>query len=183
MTETEIKLAVADLNTFKKHLRELGWRVSVERQEEKNFVYDYPDQSLFKSGRLLRLRQAGERGWMTVKGPPRKGTAHKVRDEYEFETKDIDVLSKMFETLGYELHWRYDKWRAVYKCDGEPGLVFLDETPIGNFIELEGDAAWIDHMARKLGFGPSDYITSSYRELFIEYQRRHPEIGKHMVFS
>jgi adenylate cyclase class 2 len=183
MTETEIKLAVPDLKALKDRLRELGWRVCVKRQEEKNLVYDYPDQGLFQSGRLLRLRQVGKRGWMTVKGPPRKGTAHKVRDEYEIETKRIDVLSKMFEALGYVLLWRYEKFRAVYQCEGQKGLVCVDETPIGDFIELEGDAAWIDRMAKKLGFGPSDYITSSYRELFIEYQRRHPEIGQHMAFS
>lgn len=182
MTETEIKLAIPDPEAFKDRLRQLGWRVRVRRQQEQNLVYDYPDQALFKSGRLLRLRQTGKRGWMTVKGPPRRGTAHKVRDEYEIETKRIDILAKMFETLGYELLWRYEKFRAVYKCDGEPGLVFVDETPIGNFVELEGDAAWIDRMAKKLGFSPSGYITLSYRELFVEYQRQHPEIGRYMVF-
>ncbi len=182
MTETEIKLAVPDLKVLKGRLRELEWRVCVRRQEEKNLVYDYPNQGLFKSGRLLRLRQVGKRGWMTVKGPPREGTAHKVRDEYEIETKHIDVLSKMFETLGYALLWRYEKFRAVYQCEGQKGLVFVDETPIGNFIELEGNAAWIDRMAKKVGFRHSNYITASYRELFIEYQRQHPEIGPYMVF-
>jgi adenylate cyclase class 2 len=182
MIETEVKLAISDPAAFKDRLRKLGWRIAVRRQEEKNMVYDYPNQTLFKSSRLLRLRQVGKRGWMTVKGPPHKGTAHKVRDEYEIETHQIDILSKMLETLGYELLWRYEKFRAVYKSDAESGLVFVDETPIGNFVELEGEAGWIDRMARKLGFSPSDYITASYRELFAAYQRQHPEIGRHMVF-
>ncbi len=183
MTETEIKLAISDPKAFRNRLRLLGWSVCVRRQQERNFVYDYPDQSLFKSGRLLRLRQVGKRGWMTVKGPPRRGTVHKIRDEFEIETKQTDVLRRMLETLGYDLLWKYEKFRAVYQRQGEPGLIFVDETPIGNFVELEGDAVWIDRMAKKLGFRPSDYITASYRELFTEYQRRHPEIGKHMAFS
>jgi adenylate cyclase class 2 len=43
----------------------------------------------------------------------------------------------------------------------------LDETPIGNFLEIEGDPAGIDAAAARLGFARSDYITDSYHRLFL----------------
>jgi len=45
--------------------------------------------------------------------------------------------------------------------------VMVDETPIGNFLEIEGDPAGIDAVAARLGFARSDYITDSYHRLFL----------------
>jgi adenylate cyclase class 2 len=183
MIETEIKIRVADIEDVKRQLRKLGWRVSVRREIERNFVYDRPDDSLFASARLLRVRQMGKRGWLTVKGPPQKGVVHKVRPEYEIETADPTVLIKMVETLGFVLKWRYEKFRTTYRVVEESGKILLDETPIGNFIELEGSPDWIDATATKLGFDRSHYVKDSYRELFIKYQRTQPIPPKHMVFE
>jgi hypothetical protein len=44
----------------------------------------------------------------------------------------------------------------------------LDETPIGVFVELEGERREIDRAARMLGFARSDYINKSYGELLLE---------------
>jgi adenylate cyclase, class 2 len=59
----------------------------------------------------------------------------------------------------------------------------LDETPIGTYLELEGDPDWIEAMARELGFGEKDYITASYGQLFIEWRERTASTGKEMVFE
>jgi adenylate cyclase, class 2 len=183
MLETEIKIRIADVKDTKRQLRKLGWRVSVRREIERNFVYDRPDDFLYSSERMLRVRQVGKRGWLTVKGPPQRGVAHKVRREYEIETADPTVLIKMVETLGFVLKWRYEKFRTTYRRAEEKGKVLLDETPIGNFIELEGSPAWIDPTAKKLGFDRSNYIKDSYRELFIKHQRTRRNPPKHMVFE
>ena len=42
----------------------------------------------------------------------------------------------------------------------------MDETPIGIFLEIEGDAEGIHAVAAELGFSPSDYVTESYVGLF-----------------
>jgi adenylate cyclase class 2 len=183
MIEIEIKIRVADIEEIKRQLRRLGWRVSVRREIERNFVYDRPDDSLYSAARLLRVRQVGKRGWLTVKGPPQRGVAHKVRPEYEIETADPPVLVKMVETLGFVLKWRYEKFRTTYRRAEENGKILLDETPIGNFVELEGSPGWIDATARKLGFDRSNYVKDSYRELFIKYQRTQPNPLEHMVFA
>jgi len=183
MIETEIKLRIADIDGVKRQLRKLGWRVAVRREIERNFVYDRPDDSLFAAARLLRIRQVGKRGWLTVKGPPQKGVVHKVRPEYEIETADPSVLINMVETLGFGLKWRYEKFRTTYRRANEKGKILLDETPIGNFVELEGSPNWIDATATKLGFDRSNYVKDSYRELFIKYRRTLPNPPEHMAFK
>ncbi len=47
----------------------------------------------------------------------------------------------------------------------------VDETPIGLFVELEGQREEIDRAAGMLGFARSDYINKSYGALFVEERR------------
>jgi hypothetical protein len=44
----------------------------------------------------------------------------------------------------------------------------MDQTPIGDFIEIEGSAEEIDGIASALGFTRQDYITANYYTLFRE---------------
>ena len=57
---------------------------------------------------------------------------------------------------GYRESWRHR--------DQE---IEIDETPIGCFLEIEGDAAGIAAVASELGFTPADYIAESYAGLFV----------------
>ena len=43
----------------------------------------------------------------------------------------------------------------------------IDETPVGTYVEIEGDAAAIHAAAARLGFTPADYVTASYRTLYV----------------
>ena len=56
----------------------------------------------------------------------------------------------------------------------------LDETPIGNFLELEGPQRWIDEVARQLGYSRREYIKDSYAALYREKcQTEHKTPGKY----
>jgi len=57
--ETEIKLPVADAQTARVLLRRAGFHVSRRRVFEANTVFDTADLELRKTGRLLRVREAG----------------------------------------------------------------------------------------------------------------------------
>jgi adenylate cyclase class 2 len=58
----------------------------------------------------------------------------------------------------------------------------LDETPIGDFLELDGPSYWIDETAARLGFSGEEYVTCSYYTLYQEYLRAHPEAPRNMTF-
>jgi len=145
-----------------------GFRVSKPRIFEANTLFDTPQGSLWRSGRLLRLRRAGSQGILTYKGAPIAGK-HKDREELETPVSNLDTMNQILARLDFTPGFRYEKYRTEYQRVGEAGVAALDETPIGVYLELEGAPDWIDTQARRLGFAESDYITASYYGLYVDY--------------
>lgn len=181
-TEVEVKLAVNDVEGTSKRLRDLGFSVSREREFESNTLYDRTDRQLRNAGMLMRLRKAGDRNVLTWKGPSDPGR-HKSRPERETSVGSIDTLAEIFGHLGYEPVFRYEKFRTEFRRSGEEGSVVLDETPIGNYLELEGPADWIDATAAELGFRSGDYIVDSYGGLYLKWREHNGVQRNDMVFS
>ena len=114
--------------------------------------------------------------------------SYKVREEIEVEVGDAVVLTKIFEGLGMSGWFRYEKYRTTYRLPASKPwanglLVELDETPIGNFVELEGPSQAIDRAAEELGFSKRDYVLKNYLVLYVEECRRKGEEPRHMVFE
>src|SRR5580698_4749335 len=99
-TETEIKLAVADVRTARKLLRGAGFTVSRRRVFEGNVIFDTPGLTLRSASTLLRMRQAGRLTTVTYKGKPLVGK-HKSREELELSISDASTMDAIFERLGY----------------------------------------------------------------------------------
>ncbi len=171
--ETEVKLPVHDAEKIRRKLRRLDFRLLKPRHFEANHLYDFPDQRLRLSHSLLRLRFDSGDGLLTYKGAPLDSKNYKVRREVETLVADGQQLKTILESLGFREGFYYEKYRTVYvprekrRRLGPPSLVF-DETPIGDFLELEGPERWIDSTARKLGYTRADYITHSYAALYFQ---------------
>jgi adenylate cyclase, class 2 len=86
--------------------------------------------------------------------------------------------------LGLRVGFRYEKYRTTFAVRGKSKElhVTLDETPVGNFLELEGTPRLIDQVARALNFGPEDYVRSTYFEIYAMQQRRRGRPVRNMVF-
>lgn len=183
-TETEIKLALTDRESLLARLPSLGFRLSAPRQFEANTIYDLPTGTMRQEGCILRLRQTGtgadSRWILTYKGPATTGR-HKSREELETAVADGSLLAQMLERLGYRATFRYEKYRTEF-TDGE-GILTVDETPIGEYMELEGGAAWIDRQAATLGYGEGQYITRSYGGLYLDHCEKSHVTPGHMVFG
>ena len=78
--------------------------------------------------------------------------------------------------------FRYQKYRTEYKQAGRAGVATLDETPIGMYLELEGQPGWIDRTARQLGYRESDYIVSSYGRLYLDWCKKNRVKPTNMVW-
>jgi len=169
--ETEIKLVVRNPKELRWRLSELGFRPVLARHFESNYLFDFPDQRLRKSRCLLRLRFADERGLVTFKGAPIQSRDYKIRREIETNVEDGHQLREIFRNLGLGEVFCYEKFRTIYaprgkKLASEAPHAVYDETPIGNFLELEGPERWIDEVARQLGYSRKEYITESYAALY-----------------
>lgn len=184
MTEREIKLPVDDLGRTRAALAERGWRTPHGVAYERNTIYDTPDGRIHAAGQLLRVREISGRGAFTFKQPQRIVDGHQVREEHETEAADPEALHRIVEGLGYRPSWIYEKRRTRYEREDSPGVIELDDTPIGAYLELEGPADWIDRTAAELGYEPADYIAASYRTLFERWREETGRQGRRdMVFD
>jgi len=181
--EIEIKLSLpAKLAKIRRALRDTGFRIHKRRVREINVLFDTPEKSLRSQGKLLRVRHAGDTQVLTYKGPSTPGR-HKKREELEVEISTPHGLEDILHYIGFEPAFRYDKIRTEYAKPHSSGKIMLDETPIGNFLEIEGSAKWIDDTAKRLGFATTDYITASYGALYFTYCNEHGIEPKNMVFK
>lgn len=178
--EVEVKLPVSSLDAVRQRIAEQEWTQLGPRTLEINVLFDREGTPLRAAGTVLRLRQYGDRHVLTYKGPGRDGK-HKVREEIETSVGSLDAMVAIFARLGFHPGFRYEKYRTEY-TDGT-GHLTVDETPIGNFLELEGPAAWIDQWAARLGYQESDYITLSYGRLYAAYCERVGVPIANMVFA
>lgn len=178
--EIEIKLRVPDALSARRTILQAGFRTRRRRIFESNVVFDTDAKALRARGELLRLRRVGRAALLTYKGPALPGR-HKSREEIELAIGQPDQLSLILRRLGYHSVFRYDKYRTEFANDAD-GVVTLDETPIGVFLELEGAPAWIDETASRLGFSESDYITESYGGLYLAYCRERGIQPTDMIF-
>lgn len=162
--ETEIKLKVASLEAAREALVGIGAQATRARHIEDNLLFDFEGGVLRGRGQLLRLRETPSGAVLTFKGPYRVEDGLKSREEIEAASAEGSALRAILNRLGFVPVFRYQKYREAYAWQGLE--IVLDETPIGNFLEIEGDAAGIHAAATALGFGPEDYLTDSYAALY-----------------
>jgi adenylate cyclase class 2 len=180
--ETEIKLRLAGARDGRARLKEAGFQVRRRRTFEANVIYDTPAQDLRGQGMLLRLRRYGPHSVLTYKGPSRRGR-HRTRPEFEVIVSDPVAAAQILCGLGFGPCFRYEKYRTEFSNHEPGGIALLDQTPIGDFLELEGEPEWIDRAARRLGFSSRDYVTESYGALYLAWCRDRNQPPGDMVFA
>jgi adenylate cyclase class 2 len=183
--ETEIKFRVGDLRALTHKLRGAGFRLVTRRTHEINTLYDLPGEILRKRKELLRLRKYGSVWTLTHKSGTTRGR-HSSRVELETTVSDGKKMDAILRALGYSPSFRYEKFRAEWaekKKHVGKGHVVVDETPIGNFCEIEGSPRWIDATAKKLGVSAADYITKNYATLFAEWKQGTGSSAVEMIFE
>jgi adenylate cyclase, class 2 len=156
-----------------------------------------PEPSKGRSSRARADKSPKQRMLLTFKLPiaaedghsrPSSDATHKVREELELEVADAGTLTRVFEGLGMKGWFRYEKYRTTFRLPASLSwakglLIELDETPIGTFVELEGQPDAIDRAAKELGYAKRDYIVESYLALYVKACRRRGQEPRDMLFS
>ncbi|MBP7775994.1 MAG: class IV adenylate cyclase [Acidobacteria bacterium] len=134
------------------------------RRLQRDVIVDTAERALASRGWVLRVRDDNGDAFLTFKGAVEPGP-FKARQEIETAAGSAGGLLAILAALGYTPVFRYEKYREELDVPG--ALLAIDETPIGTFLEIEGEADAITEWARRLGFSAADYITASYRSLFL----------------
>lgn len=167
--EREIKLSFESAAAAREAVAALGAVPLRARRLQDDRLLDTGAGRLRADWCTLRVRiESPESGsedvaTLTFKGPPRPDVM-KVREELETGVVDGNVLLLVLARAGFDVWFRYQKYREEFECDGT--IVAIDETPCGVFVELEGTEEGVTRLARALGRAPGDYITASYRRVW-----------------
>lgn len=166
MVEIEVKIEIKNPALLHERLIAQGARLEKPRYLEENTLYDTSEQHLYKKRQALRLRRVHKKYYLTFKGAPQKSRKFKVREEFETEVKNGKHFQKILQVLGLAPAFHYTKYRTLYRI--KKLKICLDETAVGNFLELEGERNEIVRFARALGFAKSEFITLDYVQLIKE---------------
>lgn len=178
--EIEIKFRVDNLRALARKLRTAGFHLDTRRTHEMNTLYDLPGEVLRRHKELLRLRSYGS-DWKLTHKSDGQIKRHSSRVERETSVGDGKEMEAILRALGYSPSFRYEKFRAEW-TDGK-GQVVVDQTPIGNFCEIEGKPRWIDQTAKQLGVSRDQYIMKNYATLFAEWKQETGSPAEEMTFK
>jgi adenylate cyclase, class 2 len=178
--EIEVKLPANDLDSLRRMLRVAGATPLTPLHSESNDLYDRAGGELANAGCTLRLRRTDRGSTLTFKGPARFEAGTKTREERETGVADPAALEAILAGLGLERCFRYEKKREEWQL--ESCAIALDETPIGNFVEIEGHPPAIRRTLQRLALDFSEAIPYSYAELYRRRRRENPSLPKDMVF-
>ena len=178
--EREIKLRFDSADEARDKILALGAAPLLGRRLQEDCLFDTEDERLRRQRSTLRVRSEGGKSLLTFKGPAIPGLI-KIREEYETVVADGAALQTILEELGLHVWFRYEKYREEFSNDDV--VIALDETPMGVFVEIEGGEDAIHETARALGCTPADYITDSYRFLFLQHRNANGLAGHDMVFA
>jgi adenylate cyclase class 2 len=162
---------------LKEKLRGLQAERVAPRAFEDNLVFDR-DGELEAKGCVLRLRTDRFGARLTYKGAVSMEGSMRVREERETRVDDGETLRAILESAGFQAVARYQKHREEWRLGAV--VVALDHTPLGDFVEVEGEGA--DKVAKRCGLSLDKAERRSYLRLYREYREVHPEAPADMVF-
>ncbi|WP_158794179.1 class IV adenylate cyclase [Granulicella sp. L60] len=192
-SEIELKFPVVDPEALQSVLPSLGFHLETARTFEHNTLYDTPGRDLRARRQILRLRQYGGLNTVTHKRQPDQQdpvdtTRYKIRIETETAVAEPEALAEIFQQLGYGPAFVYEKYRSEWSYSLTPdgkavAHLVIDETPIGNYAELEGPTSWIDQMLEELHIDPATCLTDSYGKLFLDWKQRTSSTAENLTFA
>ena len=178
--EREIKLRFASADEARERILAFGATPMLGRRLQEDCLFDTDDELLRRQRSTLRVRSESGKALLTYKGPVIPA-AIKIREEHETVVADGAALQTILEKLGLHVWFRYEKYREEFTADDV--VIAVDETPVGVFVEIEGGEDAIHRTALALGKVPADYITDSYRFLFLQHRDANGLAGHDMVFA
>jgi adenylate cyclase class 2 len=193
IAEIELKFPVSDPAALQARLPSLGFHLDTPRTFEHNTLYDTLNRELRDRKQILRIRQYGSLCTVTHKRKPgaedaNDATRYKIRIETETVLAEGPALAQIFQQLGYTPAFIYEKYRTEWSHSIDlqnPTLAHLviDETPIGNWAELEGPTDWIDRTLAQLNIDPATCLTDSYGKLFLDWKQRTGSPAQQLTYA
>jgi predicted adenylyl cyclase CyaB len=162
--EIEVKFFLKNINQFENQIIQGGGKLIRSRSYEINYRFDTKDHQLRKENKILRLRK-DDSSLLTYKGPTTIQDGIRIREELEIPIEDIQLATRILESIGFKIDQIYEKYRAIYSYKSI--LIMIDNLPIGNFVEFEGEnPVMIKSIVQELGINWNRNIQFGYLQIY-----------------
>jgi len=170
MKEVEIKILEINKREVIARLLREGARKIFQGTLE-TVYYDFPNRSLRKNGKVIRLRNEKNGCEMTFKKKMRSSKA-KVMQEIEVGVSDYSKIARIFKGIGLKPIFRAKKIRTSYRLGA--ARFEIDEYPgIPVFLEIETTSvAALSKVMNRMSFKKDQIKHWSTFELFKHYKQK-----------
>jgi adenylate cyclase class 2 len=184
--EVEVKVPITDSEKMKQKLLDSGARM-LNSEIQIDTYFDHPCRTFEDTDEAVRVRtrrpldeleidSSHTLNELTYKGP-KIDKETKTRLEYSVGINDVDSLSSILESLGFESVVKVTKKRTFF--DLRDITISIDDVEeVGLFLELESIAHQTDEMESakrtifevldELGIDPKQSVRESYLELYMD---------------
>jgi predicted adenylyl cyclase CyaB len=173
MKEIEVKILEIDRASVEGKIRQLGAVVQFDGKMRNTF-FDFPDQAIQKSNKVIRLRTKGPKSVFAFKKLLSQEDA-KICEELEVTVSNFDEMKEILESIGLGMWSDMQKHRTSYRISGAQFEFdrYLDPYQyIPEFLEIEAkDTTTLFDLVQRLGFQKKDCLSWSTRELIQHYSR------------
>lgn len=173
MNEVEVKILDINREDIESRLLSLGARKTFDG-EMCAVYFDRSDDSLKKSGDLLRVRKEGNECVLTFKKFVCNEPA-KIRKEFEVTVSDLESIRRVFEQLGFKEWLVVKKHRTSYELQGvnfelDKYLDAYDYIP--EFLEVEArDMVTVFRYVKELGFRKEECLPWTFLDVAAHYSQ------------
>ncbi|MHA1212243.1 MAG: class IV adenylate cyclase [Candidatus Heimdallarchaeota archaeon] len=176
--EVELKLKVDNLEDIEYSLVEKGASL-VEMVIQRDHYFAHPTRDYSITDEALRIREDGERFYLTYKGP-KFDDKSKTRLEYNVKIANSTEMIKILTLLDFKQVIVVTKERKIYQYKNTQCCLDHIES-LGSFIEveqiIEDKAEYptirnnLYEILKELKLDPAKQITESYMELILKNQK------------
>jgi predicted adenylyl cyclase CyaB len=166
LSEVEVKILEINPAQIRKLLKQHKAKF-VKKVFQRNTLYvnDYTKDKV-----VLRVREEGKNGVLTLKMNRRSVGGHKILDEYESPIEP-KAAHQIFKLLGFKVYAINELEREYYRLGGcSVEICQLPKIPA--YLEIEGTKAAIKKVATLFGYSEKDYESRTAFEIYKMPQKR-----------
>lgn len=176
--EIEIKFKITQVKNIRKKIKKEGG-IFISKTFERTVRFDTPAKKLEKNGLFLRTR-TGFKNVITLKQKV-DNKKFREREEIEFEISEPEKMKTILEKLGFTKIKIMEKYREKWELKNTE--IVIDNLPMGNFIEIEGEEKDIKKVVKILELDFKNGIISTYWDLWNEFCKKEGIKNKNIVFN
>jgi len=169
MREIEAKVLKVNEKHLLKRLKELGAK-KLSSRKISSIYFDFPNKSLFKAHKVLRLRLDGKKTVLCIKTKKRKSRL-KDLEEHEVEAGSFKKTASMLKLLGLKETVKSNKTRTSFRLG--PATIELEKiSGIPTFIEIEAPSkASVVLTSKRLGFSEKQLLPWNAFDVLKHYKK------------